>query len=115
MNESFQQIREDQLEADAVKTIKDIHEIPRGFYQRPDGLVSPERLRNPEPEITICGHVDEEMFKDTSKSLQKITEGNSLISGLRVNFSSFAVELLQVLGYMIYWLFSEGSIMLLLQ
>ncbi len=88
MNEEIL-FRDERLRAEAAKIIKDIQEIPKGYYQRPDGLVAPERLRNPEPEITICGKVDEEMFKDTSKSLQKITEGNGVINGLRVNFSSF--------------------------
>lgn len=84
MNEEHERLR-----AEATKIIKDTQEIPKGYYHRSDGLVAPERLKNPEPEITICGRVDEEMFKDTSKSLQKIVERNSVISGLRVNFSSF--------------------------
>lgn len=89
MNEPFFPIKDEQLAARAIGTIKDSFEIPKTFYQRPDGLVAPERLRNPEPEITICGHVDDDMFKKTSEDLQKIAERNNMIDGLRVNFSSF--------------------------
>lgn len=89
MDEAFLSSKDEQMKADAVKTVKDTYEVPKTFYQRPDGLVVPERLRNPEPEITICGHVDNDMFKKTSEDLQKIAQGNQVIDGLRVNFSSF--------------------------
>lgn len=89
MNDSFVPLEDEQIAAGAVKIIKDTYEIPRTFYQRADGLIAPERLRNPEPEITICGQVDEDMFKTTSENLQKIAQGNQVINGLRVNFSSF--------------------------
>jgi len=82
-------LKDDMLRANAAKIVKDTQEIPKTFYQRADGLVAPERLRNPEPEITICGHVDEEMFETTSEKLAKIAAGNNVINGLRVNFSSF--------------------------
>lgn len=89
VNEAFSPRDDDRLTADAVRTIRDINEIPKGYYQKPDGLVAPERLRNPEPEITITGHVDEDMFKKTSENLQKLAESDRVINGLRVNFSSF--------------------------
>lgn len=89
MNEPFSPIKDEQLDARAISTIKDTFEIPKNFHERSDGLVVPERLRNPEPEITICGQVGVEMFKRTSEDLQKIAQGDQMINGLSVNFSSF--------------------------
>ena len=92
MSEEMFPLRDEQFKAESANIVRSTQEIPRNYYQRPDGLIAPERLKNPEPEITICGNVDEEMFKETSKSLQKIVEGNTVINGLRVNFSSFGGE-----------------------
>jgi len=89
VSESFSQLNDEQITTEAVKAIKDTQEIPKTFYQRPDGLVAPERLRNPEPEITISGRVEPDMFDRTSRELEKIAAGNTLITGLRVNFTSF--------------------------
>lgn len=82
----------------AMKNARESLEIPKGFYQRPDGIISPERLRNPEPRITINGLVDQEMFKNVSTNLQKITETNGVIEGLQVNFSSFGGEITSGFG-----------------
>lgn len=98
MNESFSQLNDERMAAEATKTIKDTQEIPKTFYQRPDGLVVPERLKNPEPEITICGHVDEIMFEKTSKELERIATGNTVINGLRVNFTSFGGDVTSGFG-----------------
>jgi ATP-dependent protease ClpP protease subunit len=98
VDETFSQLNDERMTAEAVKAIKDTQEIPKTFYQRPDGLVVPERLRNPEPEITICGHVDEIMFEKTSKELERIATGNTVINGLRVNFTSFGGDVTSGFG-----------------
>lgn len=73
---------------DVIQQIGKEREVPKGFFEKPDGLVYPERLKNPNPQITIYGKVDQEMFKNVSLTLQEISESSGSLQSLHVNFSS---------------------------
>jgi ATP-dependent protease ClpP protease subunit len=77
------------LSSQAIKEVGGSRSIPKGFYERSDGIVSPERLRRRIPQITINGHVDQKMFKDVSEDLVRVEEEESALSELQINFSSF--------------------------
>ena len=77
------------LSGQAVREIGASREVPKGFYERPDGIVAPERLRRPEPTITINGRVDQDMFRQVSSDLGKVEDEGRRLDGLQVNFSSF--------------------------
>jgi ATP-dependent protease ClpP protease subunit len=77
------------LSGQATKEIAESRGIPKGFYERSDGIVSPERLRKSVPQITINGHVDQEMFRNVSKDLVKLEEEEKALNELQINFPSF--------------------------
>lgn len=81
--------RQTSLSGDAIKEIGKSQEVPKGFYERYDGIISPERLRRQEPQITVNGRIDQEMFKQVSTDLYKIENDENDLSHLQVNFSSF--------------------------
>lgn len=84
--------------ADAIREINGSLALPSGYYQRPDGLIAPDRLRNTEPRITINGTVNQDMFRSLSDTLQRISENHGVINGLQVNFSSFGGQVTSGFG-----------------
>lgn len=86
-NESY--FQQEKNKADAVQRIKKSRDLPQGFYEKAEGIVAPERLRDSEPHITINGSVDQEMFKDVSLTLEELRREKGVINKLNVSFSSF--------------------------
>lgn len=84
--------------AQAIKEIGESRAVPKGFYERSDGIVSPERLRKRVPQITINGHVDQEMFRNVSEDLVKLEEEEIALNELQINFSSFGGDVTSGFG-----------------
>lgn len=72
----------------AVNGIVGARRLPQGFFERGDGIVAPERIREAEPRILIAGHVDEEMFRRISNDLDAIEGRSQVLSHLQVRLAS---------------------------
>ena len=71
------------------KRLSDATKVPAGYTEDVSGLVTPERLRRPSPEVQITGRVEGDMFRRLNEDLSKIEKGSGSKDTLDVTLASF--------------------------